>query len=223
MDSIGNLFGSLWKGISGMGSSATPTWQKALGLGTAGFGTVGNILGGAMQNRSLSQQLDLQKQMANLTPQQMATQIQQLERPMSAGLTAGVGNSVQAQLAERGLGTSPGIFGETLSQALAPFYLQQQQMATQAWMQKLGIPAEYAGRFFQGAKGTDTSAIWKMLLNKNQDPLNGLVNNNGGGFQGASPQGISPSATVDNNQAGSWDGALNLPSSLPQEDQAFAY
>ena len=49
-------------------------------------------------------------------------------------------------MGERGLSQAPGIFGETMAQSLAPFQIQEQQMAMNAILQKLGLPIEAAGQ-----------------------------------------------------------------------------
>jgi hypothetical protein len=74
-------------------------------------------------------------------PEAISAVAAKLQQPLSQGLTQGVGNVVNADLAEQGLSQAPGIQSQVLSQALAPAQLQEQQMALQAALQAIGLPA----------------------------------------------------------------------------------
>ena len=155
--------------INGIGSALSKVASNPLAkIGTGIAGTVGNITGNQMKDRALLQQLDLQKSLAAMTPQQLALQAQQLQQPLSEGLTQGVGNQVQAMMGERGLSQAPGIFSQTMAQSLAPFQIQEQQMAMNAILQKLGLPIEAAGRFLPTPNTTSTAGIWQTLMNQLQ-------------------------------------------------------
>jgi len=80
-----------------------------------------------------------------MTPQQLTQMVLSAQQPLSAGLTQAVGNTVQGDLASRGLAESPGIFATTESQALAPFYQQNQQAAQNQVLQQLQLPLQGAG------------------------------------------------------------------------------
>lgn len=165
MEAISSM-GSLFGGIKDMGSSAMPLWQKIAGLGAGGAGTIGNILASNKRNHVLQQELDVQKQLMGLTPSAMAAGASQLERPLSAGLTSSVGNAVQGYLAERGLSQAPGIQATTLAQGLAPFKMQEQQLAMNAFLQKLGLPAQAAARFLPTPGSIDLSKLFQSLFSR---------------------------------------------------------
>lgn len=163
ISSIGSLFSSAGSAI---GSSTMPLWQKIAGLGAGGTGTIGNILASNKRNQALQQELDVQKQLMGLTPSAMAAGASQLERPLSAGLTSSVGNAVQGYLAERGLSQAPGIQATTLAQGLAPFKMQEQQLAMNAFLQKLGLPAQAAARFLPTPGSIDLSKLFQGLFSR---------------------------------------------------------
>lgn len=169
MDAISSIGSMVSGGVNTLGSTTMPIWQKLLGLGTAGAGGIGNILAGNKRNQVLNQQLTNQQQLMNLVnnPTQLATNAAALQRPLSAGLTSSVGNAVQGYLAERGLSQSPGIASETLAQGLAPYQLQEQQMAMQSYLQSLGLPAQASARFLPYPQSTDLSKLFQSLLNPN--------------------------------------------------------
>src|SRR5882672_4741871 len=100
MDAISNIGSFLKSGISDMGSSSTPSWQKLLGLGTGGAGMIGNVLASNKRNQVLNQQLTDQRNLMALAnnPTLLAQKAAALERPLSSGLTSSVGNAVQGYM-----------------------------------------------------------------------------------------------------------------------------
>lgn len=108
--------------------------------GSAVAGTVGNIGANRARNQVLSKEMGQMDALSKLTPDQIVKGIAAIQQPLSKSLVSGVGNTVQGQLAERGLSQAPGIYASSLSQALAPYQLQEQQLAQQAFFQKLGLP-----------------------------------------------------------------------------------
>lgn len=134
MDAATSLFSSLTGG--GGGSD----FLKLLGIGSGVMGTVGNIQANAARNKVLSSEMDQMNALNKLTPAQIASGTQALEVPLSDNLVKSVGNTVQGELASRGLSQAPGIYASSLAQGLAPYQLQEQQMAQQAFFQKLGLP-----------------------------------------------------------------------------------
>lgn len=144
-DSILPLFSSL-AGIGGsVGSSSggggflSSIAPWLLG-GSSVLGTVGNIEANQSRNSVLNAEIARMNAYNKLTPGQVTSGITSLEQPLSQNLTNSVGNTVQGQLAERGLSQAPGIFTQALGQGLAPYQLQEQQLAQQAFFQKLGLP-----------------------------------------------------------------------------------
>ena len=152
------------------GVPAAPGWQQILLGGLTGAGELGNILEGQKQQ---SYQNYLLKIMQN--PALLAQMINKATAPLSQALTQNVTNSVQGNLATRGLGQAPGIFSSTESQALAPYVLQNQQQAENAVLSSLGAPA---GTF---QPPQNLTPLLSMFLRSFGTP--------GGGGGGGSPSG----------------------------------
>lgn len=72
-------------------------------------------------------------------PSQMNSLINQYTQGLNSGLTSGVWNNVQDQLASSGMSQSPGVAAYDYSQALAPYY--QQNIATAAGLAQ--APTQY--------------------------------------------------------------------------------
>jgi hypothetical protein len=134
---------------------------------SAGAGTLGNILTDEKRNAYTNFVMNLLK-----NPQQLAAAISKIQQPLNQGLTQAVGNQVQGSLAERGLAQAPGTFAASLSQGLAPFYQQNQQVAENALLSSLGLPA---GAFGQPQ---NTSGSMQMFLNSLKKPSTGTWWNN---------------------------------------------
>lgn len=165
MEAISSI-APLLSGGAGTLAGSTPLWQKLLTLGAGGAGTVGNIMASNTRNAALNQELAVQKGLMNLTPEAMAAGAAKLEQPLSSGLTSSVGNAVQGYMAERGLSQAPGIQAEALSQGLAPYKLQEQQLAMNAFLQKLGLPAQAAARFLPTPGPIDLSKLFQSLFQR---------------------------------------------------------
>jgi hypothetical protein len=132
------------------------------GASVAG-GTVGNII-------EEKKKLDYQNYVMSLLkdPAKLAAAIAKIQQPLNAGLTQSVGNVVQGNMAERGLAQAPGTFAASESQTLAPFYEQNLNTATQAFLQSLGMPAGTFG------SPVNTSGALALFMNS-------LKNRAGGG------------------------------------------
>ena len=164
-DAMSNLFSS--------GGPLTKMLPAIL-AGTGILGTVGNIQGNAARNAVLNQQMALTKKYASLTPAQISSGITGLEAPLSKDLTNTVGNTVQGQLAERGLSQAPGIFASSLGQGLAPYQLQEQQLAQDAFFKALGLPiSSRPSPFGPFPQQTNTTGIWQQLLKNQVNPSSG--------------------------------------------------
>jgi hypothetical protein len=208
MDAISSI-GST---ISGMGGGSNPLWQNLLKLGSAGAGGIGNILASVKRNQVLNQSLNNQQNLINLAnnPSALAGNINKLVRPLSAGLTSSVGNAVQGYLGERGLSEAPGIASETLAQGLAPYQQQEQQMAINAYLTSLGLPAQATPRFLPYPQGTDLSKLFQSIFTK---PTPMPFGTNGAGLM----TGPNPSPTYgDTSNSGSganfdWLNMINNP------------
>lgn len=193
MDAMKNIGG--W--IQGNGD----TLGKIASAGSGASGIIGNILAGRQRNKVLDQQMSMQQQIAAMTPEQLAENINRLQRPLSMGLQKGVGNIVQASMAERGLGQSPAIFSDILAQSLAPFYLQEQQRATSAYLQKLGLPLGAGPNPALLPQNTDNTNTWRMILDLFRRPTAAGTANTGGG---------SP-VTSGNFSSNTWDATGSIP------------
>lgn len=166
MDSITSAFSSLAN--SGDNGGGLAGFLKAIapyaGLGSAGMGVIGNIQANSARNSVLNAEMARMNAYNRLTPGQVATGISQLERPLDSNLLHSVGNAVSGQLAERGLSQAPGIQAEALAQGLAPYQLQEQQLAQQAFFQKLGLPIQaQPSPFGPFPQTTNTNQLWQAL------------------------------------------------------------
>jgi len=140
--------GGIWSALS-----------KYLPWGLMGGGFLANFLQNQQRNKIIN---------AMTNPNQLAARVAAAEQPLSTGLTQGVGNQVQAFLAERGLGQSPTVAAEVETQALAPYKLAQQQAAIQEVLQAMGIAS---GSLPKG--GIDLSSLIKAMLIMNQQKRGG--------------------------------------------------
>ena len=138
--SLGQLGQAGAGGVGATAQGSLPGWANILLPSLFGVGTAGNIIGDVQKMKEQSWLSNYQKQLAGMSPQQLSSMVNQATQPLSQGLTQNVGNSVQASLAQRGLAQAPGIYAGELSQSLAPYYQQNQQLALQAVMAKLGLP-----------------------------------------------------------------------------------
>jgi hypothetical protein len=164
MDALSGMLGSVGSLFGGSGS-ATSGIAPLAQIGTGVAGTVGNIEANNTRNSVLQQQMNYTNQLQNMTPAQLAQGIQQLQQPLSTGLAQSVGNTVQGQLSERGLSQAPGIYAQSLTQALAPYQLQEQQLATNAYLQKLGLPiSSRPSPFGPYPASTNTTGTWQSLF-----------------------------------------------------------
>jgi hypothetical protein len=156
LSSLGGLFGG----------GGTPSWLKLLLGGLAGGGEIGNLLA----DRQRASLLNKENAWANLTPQQLAAKVSAATKPLDAGLTQAVGNTVQGQMGERGLAESPGVYSATLSQALAPYYQQNQATGLDLIMKQMGIPVAEAG-LLPGM--TNMGPLLALLMKSMQKPTSG--------------------------------------------------
>lgn len=110
------------------------------GLATAA-GTGANLYSGISNAKNTSDYNSTQSYIQSLVkdPTKMAAAAAKFQQPLSAGLTDSVTNQVQAQLAERGLGGSPGAMTSAITQSLAPYIQQNQSAAMQSLMNSLGL------------------------------------------------------------------------------------
>jgi len=168
-------------------------------LGLAGAGS--NIYSGIEQSQQANRLAHAQQYVADLVqnPKKMTAAAAGYTQPLTAGLTADVENEVQANLAERGLGSSPAAYTQQLTQALAPFIMANKQAGFNHLLQALQLPSGF--RSF-APPFTNLSGILKQLQMPSAAP--------------AAPAESDPYANLDpfaNNDpfdpfAGGWGGIL---------------
>lgn len=151
-------------------------------LGSLGKGAAGNPIGSLLGVMGLINQFSLaNKEKAALDravyyskhPEAINALVKQYERPLSAGLTKGTENIVNASLAEQGLSQAPGIQSQVLTQALAPYQQNEQQMAIAMAMKALGLPLD-AINAISGMKDPNSLALLlKNILPQPSTPTPG--------------------------------------------------
>lgn len=171
-------------------------WGKLLGVGMGGGGFLSNWL----QNRKYNSREDYLAGLAK-NPVAMREYMSKFEKPLSQGLTKGVGNQVQAFLGERGLSESPTISSDVLAQALAPYQQQSQAMAGNEAFQALGLmpttrpPQADLSKLlasFGGGKSPGGGGSGVDPSTQNSDPTSSLFDTNSmdpNSFQGAFANG----------------------------------
>lgn len=173
----------------GMGGSPSGGWLGSIApLALAGsgiMGTIGNFLGNRARNQVLSKEMAQMDALQKLTPAQIASGISSLQAPLSKNLTNAVSNQVQGELATRGLSQAPGIYAASLGQGIAPYQLQMQQLAQDAYFKKLGMPIQARpSPFGPFPNQTNTTGIWQQLMQRfMRPPL--------GGTTGTDPSGVA--------------------------------
>jgi hypothetical protein len=182
------MLGSLGSFFGGSGSAGGGLLDL-LGIGTAGAGTIGNIL----NQKERSDQISKLNSLDN--PTKLAQEVAQTTAPLNQGLVQSVGNTVSGNIAEQGLAQAPGIQATELSQALAPFEQQNQNTALSIVLQQLGIPQSIIASLPNNA---NIAPIIAMLMRQN-NPGGGGFNFAGGGspnsgfqYQGPDTQFFNP-------------------------------
>jgi hypothetical protein len=153
----------LMSSITGFLSNDGKALNSILGLA----GTGANIYSGIQNISANNQAIGAQKYVTDLmeNPAKMTAAAAQYAQPLSAGLTSDISNQVQANLAERGLGSSPAAYTQQLTQAIAPYIQQNQQTAMQQLLQTLGLapkpttsPTINMSSLLAGLKGGSTAS-----------------------------------------------------------------
>lgn len=161
MEAFTNILGTLGKGIGGATKAASPI--------TSLFGMINQFSQAQKEKAMMDRQVYYAKH-----PEAIGNLAKSFERPLSAGLTTGVGNVVNASLAEQGLSQAPGIQSQVLAQALAPYQQNEQQMAIAEAFKALGLPAEALA----GIQSTMRPDALAMML---KSILPGSTTSKGGG------------------------------------------
>lgn len=178
----------------------SPDFAPAISGTTAGLGAIGNLIAGIDQSKEQNFVTAQQNKIANLTPSQLTSMVTGAEAPINQSLIQNVDNSVQADVASRGLAQAPGIFASEESQALAPYEQQNYQTALQQVLSQLGLPLEYASAIQKFLPGQTNLTPALMLFLKS---LQGRTATGGSG--GAS---TNPAALLNLIQSGSDSGTI---------------
>ena len=140
--------------LSSIGSFFSSTGGKAaLTGGTAVTGLLQNLFA----NREAARKQKFVEDLIT-NPTKFNAYVSGFEKPLAAGLTSDIARQTDAYGAERGLGSSPAVMKDVYAQALAPYFLQQQDSARQAALQSLGIYEQSPT-----TKPIDVSSIFKAL------------------------------------------------------------
>lgn len=182
--SLGTLFSS----------SSFPAVASAA---TTGLGEVGNLLAGHAATKQANNLENQEKAITNLTPAQVTAQVTQGEAPISNALVQSINNSVQGDVASRGLAQAPGIFASEEAQALAPYAQQDYTTALQQWMAKNNIPIEYASAISKFLPGTQNLTPSMALMLQQFAKLKSTNAGNGGTFTPASQPDLSQLTGID--------------------------
>lgn len=151
MEAFNSLIGSLGQaGGGGLGG--------LLKLGTGLFSAINQFSLAQKEKSAMDQSIYYSKH-----PEAISAIAAKLQQPLSTGLTQGVGNVVNAQMAEQGLSQAPGIQSQVMSQALAPYQQQNQEMALQAALQAIGLPAEALAAIRGSMNPSGMASIFKNL------------------------------------------------------------
>lgn len=164
-----------------------PSFGPIASGASLGLGEIGNLLAGAAANKQESALSAQEKKIANLTPAQLTAMVTSAEKPIDNGLVQQINNSVQADMASRGLAEAPGIFAAGESQALAPYIQQNYQTALNQVMQQLGLPLEYANTIRQFLPNQQNMTPAMQLFLQQLAKLKSTNAGNGSGFPTTGP------------------------------------
>jgi hypothetical protein len=126
-------------------SQALSNIGSFLGSGAGkGLLTGGTLGAGLLQNLMAERQANAKQKFVQdliTNPEKFNALVARTERPLSQGLVQDISRQTDAYGAERGLGSSPYIMKDVLAQSLAPAEMQQQQMAINSLLSRLGTYA----------------------------------------------------------------------------------
>lgn len=169
MDSIGQIFSG--GGGAGGGGGWLSQIMPYLALGGAGSSLIGNIMANRSRNAVLSAEMAQMSKLSKLTPAQITQGISAIEQPLSGNLIKTLTNNVQGQMAERGLSQAPGIFAQSIASAEAPYAVQEQQLAQDAFFKQLGLPiSARPSPFGPYPQTSNTNQLWQALFQRYMTP-----------------------------------------------------
>jgi hypothetical protein len=146
---------------------------QALQAGNLGMGLLSNIMGARDQGKERDFLMQRQRYLASLSPQDISQMALSATKPIDEGLRQSIFNSVQGDMAQRGLSQAPGIFAASESQALAPYFEQNYRTALDQVMRQLQMPQELAyplSGYQRQPTDLGSQLMWMMLRNQQQRP-----------------------------------------------------
>lgn len=178
--------GKALSGILGTVGSFIPGVGPLLGLA----GGIGNLISGSQQggaagagSQALGTATNALSQYANnlygMTPQQLTSRLQAMEQPLSQNLINNTANQVIPMMALGGQAQSAGQVANAMGTALAPYNLQEQQMAQNLMNMQFQLPAQMQSDILSAFSGL---AKWPQ-------PANTAGAFSGGGGLGGGSQG----------------------------------
>ncbi len=139
-------------------------------------------------------------------PEAVSNLVTSMTKPLETGLVKGTENIVNASLAEQGLSQAPGIQTQVLSQALAPYQQNEQQMAITEAFKALGLPAETLAAIQKTMRPDDLAAMLKNVLpgSKSTGGGGGFLPSDAGGWGdvGSTASDIGGLTTGDTSSLG---------------------
>lgn len=120
-----------------MGSGGGQGLSSILGLAGAGSNIYSSVENMKQNQKIAAAQQYVQNLVEN--PAKMTAAAAAYTQPLTAGLTEDITNTVQGNLAERGLGSSPAAYTQSLTQALAPYIQNNQQAGYNNLLSALGL------------------------------------------------------------------------------------
>jgi hypothetical protein len=155
---MSDVFSSIGKIFS------NPATGPILSGASTGLGAIGNLLAGNAQSKEENALVAQQNKVANLTPEQLSQMAVKAEGPINNSLIQAINNSVQGDMASRGLAQAPGIFAANEEQAIAPVVQQNYNTALQQVLTQLGLPATYADAILKALPGQQSMTPSMMLF-----------------------------------------------------------
>lgn len=156
MEAFGKIIGS----FKDMGKSGLETLEhNPLGSITSLFGMIDQFSKAQKEKAMMDRSIYYAKH-----PEAISNMVTKATKPLEAGLVKGTENIVNASLAEQGLSQAPGIQSQVLTQALAPYQQNAQQMAMYEVFKALGMPQEALAGIKSTMRPDDLAAMLKNIL-----------------------------------------------------------
>ena len=160
---------------------SNPATGPIMSGASLGLGEIGNLLAGSAASNQQKQLQNQENAISSLTPAALSAKVNSAAQPISNAMIQQIGNTVQGDVASRGLAQAPGIFAAEESQALAPIAQQNYQTALQQVLAQLGLPLEYAQTIARFLPQQKNMTPGMMLFLKQLSQLKSTNAGNGSG------------------------------------------